>query len=136
MQLFLDVIELTKWIYIVLDRTNSGGVLVNDILMHLQELSLPFGGIGPSGSGNYHGEKSFLTFTHERSTMVKDYGMESITAIRYPPYNDDKVTILNAFVYSMPPTVGGKIKFISNFCGAFLNYFFKKSPVSQNGSKL
>ncbi|CAO3690777.1 unnamed protein product [Rhizopus microsporus] len=120
----------------ILDRTNSGGVLVNDILMHLQELSLPFGGIGPSGSGNYHGEKSFLTFTHERSTMVKDYGMESITAIRYPPYNDDKVTILNAFVYSMPPTVGGKIKFISNFCGAFLNYFFKKSPVSQNGSKL
>ncbi|CAO3636541.1 unnamed protein product [Mucor hiemalis] len=110
----------------ILDHTSSGGVLVNDILMHLQELSLPFGGVGPSGSGCYHGEKSFETFTHMRATMVKDLMSESLVAARYPPYNVDKKKILEVMVYGFPSSVGAKISTFTGFCGAFWNFLFKK----------
>jgi len=111
---------------IVLDHTSSGGVLVNDVLMHLQELSLPFGGVGPSGSGSYHGEKSFETFSHQRSTMVKDLMSEPVSAVRYPPYNEDKGKVLNLLVYGFPPQVGAKITTFTGFCSAFWNFLFKK----------
>ncbi|KAL7309968.1 hypothetical protein PS15m_010783 [Mucor circinelloides] len=110
----------------ILDHTSSGGVLVNDVLMHLQELSLPFGGVGPSGSGSYHGEKSFETFSHQRSTMVKDLMSEPVSAVRYPPYNDDKGKVLNLLVYGFPPQVGAKITTFTGFCSAFWNFLFKK----------
>jgi acyl-CoA reductase-like NAD-dependent aldehyde dehydrogenase len=110
----------------ILDNTSSGGVLVNDILMHLQELSLPFGGVGPSGTGSYHGEKSFETFTHLRSTMVKDLMSESVVSCRYPPYNADKGQILNVMVYGFPGSVGNKVSTFTSFCGSFWNFIFKK----------
>lgn len=70
----------------VLRNTKSGGVCVNDCLMHQAEYGIPFGGVGTSGMGNYHGEKSFTTFTHERSMLVKKQKMEgSNVAVRYPP---------------------------------------------------
>ncbi|KAI9249815.1 Aldehyde/histidinol dehydrogenase [Helicostylum pulchrum] len=114
----------------ILDKTSSGGVLVNDILMHLQELSLPFGGVGPSGSGSYHGEKSFDTFTHSRSTMVKDLMSEPVVSCRYPPYNQDKGKILNVMVYGFPAGIGAKFSTFGGFCGAFWNFMFKKSESS------
>lgn len=110
----------------ILDKTSSGGVLINDILMHLQELSLPFGGVGPSGSGAYHGEKSFDTFTHSRSTMVKDLMSEPISACRYPPYNEDKGKLLALLVYGLPDGIGAKFTSVGQFCGAFWNFMFKK----------
>ncbi|KAI9015263.1 Aldehyde/histidinol dehydrogenase [Phycomyces nitens] len=94
----------------ILDKTNSGGVLVNDILMHLQELSLPFGGIGPSGTGGYHGKASFDVFTHERSTMVKSFMLEGANSVRYPPYNNDKYKLMEFMVYGFPASIGAKIK--------------------------
>ncbi|KAH8553701.1 Aldehyde/histidinol dehydrogenase [Umbelopsis sp. PMI_123] len=59
----------------VLSKTQSGGVLVNDTLMHQAEYSLPFGGTGRSGLGSYHGKKSFEAFTHERSVMIKSLAL-------------------------------------------------------------
>jgi acyl-CoA reductase-like NAD-dependent aldehyde dehydrogenase len=47
-------------------RTTSGGLVINDVLMHLVNHDLPFGGVGASGMGSYHGERSFNTFTHEK----------------------------------------------------------------------
>jgi aldehyde dehydrogenase (NAD+) len=110
----------------ILNHTSSGGVLVNDALMHLQELSLPFGGVGPSGSGNYHGEKSFETFTHQRATMIKDLMSEPVVACRYPPYNQDKGKILGLLVYGFPDSMGAKLSTFSDVCGAFWNFMFKK----------
>jgi coniferyl-aldehyde dehydrogenase len=52
---------------LVLDTTISGGVTVNDVLFHVSVEDLPFGGIGPSGMGNYHGEDGFRTFSHAKS---------------------------------------------------------------------
>ncbi|MFQ3667134.1 MAG: aldehyde dehydrogenase family protein, partial [Sphingomonadaceae bacterium] len=51
----------------VLDRTISGGVTINDVLFHVSVEDLPFGGIGPAGMGNYHGEDGFRTFSHGKS---------------------------------------------------------------------
>ncbi|MCU0728701.1 MAG: aldehyde dehydrogenase family protein, partial [Sphingopyxis sp.] len=51
----------------VLDRTISGGVTVNDVIFHVAQEDLPFGGIGPSGMGNYHGFDGFKTFSHGKS---------------------------------------------------------------------
>ncbi|NNM76761.1 coniferyl aldehyde dehydrogenase [Sphingomonas sp. ID1715] len=51
----------------VLERTISGGVTVNDVIFHISAEELPFGGIGPSGMGAYHGHDGFKTFSHARS---------------------------------------------------------------------
>ncbi|MFM6854319.1 MAG: aldehyde dehydrogenase family protein, partial [Sphingopyxis sp.] len=51
----------------VLDRTISGGVTVNDVIFHVAQEDLPFGGVGPSGMGNYHGFDGFKTFSHGKS---------------------------------------------------------------------
>lgn len=48
----------------VLSRTQVGGVTVNDTLFHIAQHGLPFGGVGPSGMGGYHGEAGFRTFSH------------------------------------------------------------------------
>ena len=67
----------------ILSRTSSGGVCVNETVMHIINASLPFGGVGESGFGSYHGKKSFDTFTHYKSVMVKS-GLPDMP-LRYPP---------------------------------------------------
>ncbi len=51
----------------VLDRTTSGGVCLNDVIMHIMQEDLPFGGVGPAGMGAYHGFEGFKTFSHAKS---------------------------------------------------------------------
>lgn len=51
----------------VLKRTTSGGACINDVIMHVMQEELPFGGVGPSGMGAYHGEAGFRTFSHTKS---------------------------------------------------------------------
>jgi coniferyl-aldehyde dehydrogenase len=53
----------------VLDRTISGGVSLDDVIFHVSMEDLPFGGIGPSGMGAYHGEDGFRTFSHARAVF-------------------------------------------------------------------
>jgi coniferyl-aldehyde dehydrogenase len=55
----------------VLAQTMSGGVTVNDCIYHLGQLDLPFGGVGPSGMGQYHGFDGFATFSKKRGVMVQ-----------------------------------------------------------------
>jgi acyl-CoA reductase-like NAD-dependent aldehyde dehydrogenase len=69
--------------YIVIN-TSAGGVCINDTLSHLTTSGLPFGGVGESGMGAYHGKKSFDTFTHEKSVMKKSTFPDP--SFRYPPY--------------------------------------------------
>ncbi|KAK3807924.1 MAG: aldehyde dehydrogenase 3 family, member B1 [Benniella sp.] len=93
-----------KYIKKVVDSTRSGGVLVNDVLMHVIEGNLPFGGVGPSGMGNYHGKNSFDAFTHERSTMIKKLNpvIESVMSVRYAPYTNGKLKIAKLAMESVP----------------------------------
>lgn len=53
----------------VLEKTWSGGVTINDVLLHISQESLPFGGIGPSGMGAYHGYRGYLEFSHEKAVF-------------------------------------------------------------------
>lgn len=68
----------------VLRRTVSGGVTVNDTLMHVAHDNLPFGGIGPSGWGAYHGEHGFLRFSHQKAVFLQ--AKWSPASWLYPPY--------------------------------------------------
>ncbi len=68
----------------VLEQTSSGGVCVNHTLMHITPASLPFGGVGPSGMGAYHGKAGFDVFTHHKSVLRKPSRPDP--SILYPPY--------------------------------------------------
>ncbi len=72
----------------VIARTTSGGMTVNHTLMHLVNHSLPFGGVGPSGMGAYHGRATFETFSHKKSVLVKRTWLDPW--FFYPPYNEAK----------------------------------------------
>ncbi|XP_009865610.1 PREDICTED: aldehyde dehydrogenase family 3 member B1-like, partial [Apaloderma vittatum] len=80
----------------VLERTSSGGFCANDTLMHVTLTSLPFGGVGNSGLGKYHGKFTFDTFTHHRACLHRNMGLEALNAPRYPPYNEQKLGLLKA----------------------------------------
>jgi aldehyde dehydrogenase (NAD+) len=75
-----------------LSRTQSGSVAVNDTVMQIASPHLPFGGVGPSGMGRYHGRKSFETFSNMRSVMEKSNRID--IPVRYPPYTAFKEKML------------------------------------------
>ena len=72
----------------VLDRTVSGGVTVNDVVFHVSMEELPFGGIGPSGMGSYHGHEGFKTFSHAKSIYHQPKINIAKIAGFMPPYGD------------------------------------------------
>lgn len=73
----------------LLKLVSFGGGCINDTLMHITSDYLPFGGIGNSGIGNYHGEFGFLTFSHQKSVIEKRTWGEP--DLKYPPYTDKKM---------------------------------------------
>ncbi|XP_037056922.1 aldehyde dehydrogenase, dimeric NADP-preferring isoform X2 [Peromyscus leucopus] len=66
-------------------ETSSGGVSANDVIVHITVPTLPFGGVGYSGMGSYHGKKSFETFSHRRSCLLRSLLNEETHKGRYPP---------------------------------------------------
>jgi coniferyl-aldehyde dehydrogenase len=68
----------------VLDLTVSGGATINDTIYHFAQDSLPFGGIGPSGMGAYHGREGFRTFSHAKAVFFQS--RLSLTTLLAPPY--------------------------------------------------
>ncbi|WP_061961153.1 aldehyde dehydrogenase family protein [Demequina flava] len=74
-------------------RTTSGGLTFNTSVVQLSVPDLPFGGVGASGMGAYHGERSIQTFTHERSVLHKTRGLDFTRFVR-PPYGARKTKVL------------------------------------------
>jgi acyl-CoA reductase-like NAD-dependent aldehyde dehydrogenase len=68
---------------VLVSGIRSGGVCVNDTLSHILPPQLPFGGVGESGMGSYHGKAGFDTFTHRRPVMRRSFLGEN--SFRYPP---------------------------------------------------
>ena len=68
----------------VLRHTTSGGACVNDVIMHIVNHKVPFGGVGNSGMGSYHGKDSFLAFSHRRSVISTPTWVDM--PFRYMPY--------------------------------------------------
>ena len=73
-----------------------GGGCINDTVIHLANPNLPFGGVGTSGIGSYHGKKSFDTFTHYKSLYQQ--GSLVDIPLRYPPYNEQKMNWIKFFL--------------------------------------
>jgi aldehyde dehydrogenase (NAD+) len=80
----------------VLERTSAGGVTVNHTLLHLGAPELPFGGVGESGMGAYHGKSSFDLFSHKKSVLKKPTFLDP--SLMYPPYTESKKKWLNRLV--------------------------------------
>ncbi|NLT04555.1 MAG: aldehyde dehydrogenase family protein, partial [Bacteroidales bacterium] len=72
----------------VLNNTSSGGACINDTIMHVANKYLPFGGVGESGMGRYHGRYSFLTFSHQKAVVSSTRWFD--LAGKYPPYKGFK----------------------------------------------
>jgi len=76
-----------------LRRTRSGNAAVNETVMQIASPYLPYGGVGSSGMGRYHGKKSFETFSNMRSVLVKSNLLD--IWLRYPPYSKFKTAIIS-----------------------------------------
>ncbi|UHO40009.1 aldehyde dehydrogenase [Chryseobacterium capnotolerans] len=71
-------------------RLSFGGGCINDVVMHLSNDNLPFGGVGNSGIGNYHGKFGFAAFSHQKAILEKATWGEP--NIKYPPYSEKKLS--------------------------------------------
>jgi aldehyde dehydrogenase (NAD+) len=79
----------------VLASTRSGGVCLNDTVKHMVGKDLPFGGLGESGLGAYHGHASFNAFTHQRSVMRRSLAVDP--KLLYPPARFSLATLRRAY---------------------------------------
>ncbi|KAI4330095.1 hypothetical protein MLD38_028402 [Melastoma candidum] len=77
-------------------RVSAGGMLINDTVLHLTVPGLPFGGVGESGMGSYHGKFSFDAFSHKKAVLSRGFVGEINT--RYPPYTPKKQRLLKALI--------------------------------------
>lgn len=74
----------------ILEKTTSGGVCINDTILHVGNDHLPFGGVGESGMGKYHSQESFLAFSNKRAVLKSSSKIDF--AMKYPPY--DKIDLI------------------------------------------
>ncbi len=84
-----------KFIEVVKNKTTSGGMAINHVVLHLTNPHLPFGGVGPSGMGSYHGIHGFKAFSHEKSILHQ--GNFTLTSLYFPPYH----TWLKKFAFKL-----------------------------------
>lgn len=77
----------------VLEQTHAGGVCINECVFHVAQDDLPFGGIGESGMGHYHGHEGFLTMSHAKSVYKK--GKINSATLIYPPYKEKILSLLS-----------------------------------------
>ena len=84
----------------LIKKTSSGAVVVNDVMVHMTNANLPFGGVGASGMGNYHGKFSFDTFSHTKAILYKSNYFD--LPQRYPPYSYMDALILSIVLTPRP----------------------------------
>ncbi len=80
----------------MLDECSFGGGCINDTIIHLATSRMPFGGVGHSGMGSYHGKRSFESFTHQRSIVKKSTWLD--LPMRYHPYSKRKMKMIRRFM--------------------------------------
>lgn len=76
----------------VLERTSSGGACINGTIMHIGNSAMPFGGVGPSGMGAYHGRFSFETFCHRKAVLKRGFRFD--LKWMYPPYTERRTRLV------------------------------------------
>ncbi|XP_030848836.1 aldehyde dehydrogenase family 3 member A2 isoform X2 [Strongylocentrotus purpuratus] len=90
------------------DETSSGAFLGNDVIIHAAIDSMPFGGVGGSGQGSYHGKFSFEVFSHKKPVLIDKHMWltEKAQGMRYPPYTPRKTQITQFFLKKSPKRKG------------------------------
>jgi aldehyde dehydrogenase (NAD+) len=78
-----------------IERVSAGSICINDTNIFLVNHDLPFGGVGTSGMGQYHGKCGFDTFSHTKSVMKRSFKFDA--AIRYAPFSKFKLMLLKKF---------------------------------------
>jgi len=76
----------------IIDETQSGSVVINDVVVFVANPGLPFGGVGASGLGAYHGRHGFDAFSQKRAVLKRGFAMDA--SVRYPPFNKGKLALL------------------------------------------
>ncbi|KAL2091828.1 hypothetical protein ACEWY4_011626 [Coilia grayii] len=84
----------SKVIARLMRETSSGSFCSNDSVLQSLMLCMPFGGVGPSGMGSYHGRYSFDTFSHKKSCLLRRSRIECLTYLRYPPYDERNLSLM------------------------------------------
>ncbi|XP_026199058.1 aldehyde dehydrogenase family 3 member B1 isoform X1 [Anabas testudineus] len=84
----------SKVISRLMSETSSGSFCSNDSVLQSLMVALPFGGVGASGMGSYHGRYSFDTFSHRKSCLLRGTRFECVTYLRYPPYEDRNLSLM------------------------------------------
>lgn len=114
-----------------LNHTNSGGVAVNTTLEQLTNHELPFGGVGESGIGRYHGKWGFDEFTHFRGVFVKDTTFTSGALVPPPPYKDSLYSLIMKFTVLGFFTDAQKmmLKVSGTAAAVFLGYRFARAKL-------
>ncbi|XP_078157156.1 aldehyde dehydrogenase family 3 member H1-like isoform X2 [Carex rostrata] len=79
-------------------NVSAGGILINDAALHFTNPHLPFGGVGDSGIGAYHGKFSFDAFSHKKAVLSRGYATEMRIRARYPPYTYHKQILLRRII--------------------------------------
>ncbi|XP_066299739.1 aldehyde dehydrogenase family 3 member B1-like isoform X1 [Branchiostoma lanceolatum] len=97
----------------IAQRTSSGSFCGNDTMMQMSLATLPFGGVGPSGMGSYHGKFGFDAFSHKKAVLVKALAMEKVNNLRYPPYTEKKMSWINWLSAKKVKSRGGIFSFLS-----------------------
>ncbi|CAN1768239.1 Aldehyde dehydrogenase family 3 member H1 [Linum perenne] len=82
---------------------STGGIVVNDTTIHLAVHTLPFGGVGESGMGSYHGKFSFDAFSHKKAVVYRSFVADA--SLRYPPYTSFKLKLMKALMSGSFPDV-------------------------------
>jgi beta-apo-4'-carotenal oxygenase len=85
-----------------MENVTSGGATCNDTFMHCQIPAAPIGGVGSSGTGNYHGYYSFKAFSHQRAIAKTPYWAEKLLRVRYMPYVQSELDRFHATTDAKP----------------------------------
>ncbi|EKM75339.1 hypothetical protein AGABI1DRAFT_46604 [Agaricus bisporus var. burnettii JB137-S8] len=91
----------------VFSRTQSGSAVANEVVIQPGIEGLPFGGIGPSGSGYHTGKYTFDMFTHLRASLDSPGWLDKILGFRFPPYTDKSIKASQRILKSLPPRPTG-----------------------------
>ncbi|GAB5366614.1 hypothetical protein AAMO2058_001158600 [Amorphochlora amoebiformis] len=88
--------------YIMTNQTTSGSLVINDCMVQMTNGDLPFGGVGASGIGAYHGKYSFDAFSHKKAVLIRSDKSTLDAPIRYPPYVPFKYNLLSFLQHPTP----------------------------------
>lgn len=97
--LALYIFSHGKWnVRKILRQTSSGGACINDLMLQVANHHIPFGGVGASGMGNYHGFFGFRAFSHERGVLKSSWLAKILRDTLYPPYEERKLNRLKQII--------------------------------------